>query len=276
MAFGSKHLRYEKRGGIGWLTLDRPEARNACTLEMYSGIAQACAVADDDPDIQLTVITGVGDVFCPGGDMRGDEHLIENPGSASASAHMGNEEVDGEGQTRFRDPFTAIQEARKLVISAVNGICQGGGFIIAMVSDLAIVSDRATFRVPELLRGVADAFICTRLPLYVGMERAKWLMFTCERLDAETAHNWGLVSEVVPHERLYQRVEEVCDLVLATGPDARADYKAQANRYMIEPDWGMFLASLQSEECREGFAAFSEKRAPSWVLDQGAATPERP
>lgn len=259
MALGSRFLRYDVRDAVGWVTIDRPDARNACTLEMYAGIAAACATADADPEIHATVITGVGDVFCPGGDMRGGDRLQESGG-------------DGEwepGAVRDAgapaDPFSAIEGSRKVVIAAVNGICQGGGFIISMLSDLTIASDRATFRVPELLRGVADAFICTRLPLYVGMERAKWLMFTCETIDARRALEWGLVSDVVDHDRLHERVESVLDLVLRTGPSARSDYKAQANRLLPAPDMDMFMRSLQSPECHEGFAAFSEKRPPAWV-----------
>ena len=255
MALGSQFLRFDVRDGVAYVTLDRPDARNACTTEMYSGIAQACALADGDPALQAVVLSGVGDVFCPGGDMRGSERLNEQPaGDTTPTA--------GDGPS---DPFSAIERSRKLVIAAVNGICQGGGFIMAMLADLAIASERATFRVPELLRGIADAFICTRLPLYIGMERAEWLMFTCETIDASTALEWGLVSEVVEHERLAARVEEVLDLVLRTGPSARSDYKAQANRLLPEPDWPMFMRSLQSEECNEGFTAFSEKRSPAWV-----------
>lgn len=262
---GSRHLHYHVRDGAAWVTIDRPEARNACTLEMYAGIAHACAAADADPDIHATVITGVGDAFCPGGDMRGGDKLQED-------TSQGAWEPGGTGDvTAPLDPFSAIEQARKLVVAAVNGICQGGGFIMAMLADLTIASERATFRVPELLRGVADAFICTRLPLYVGMERAKWLMFTCETIDAQRALEWGLVSDVVPHERLHARVEEVLDLVMRTGPEARSDYKAQANRLFAAPDWEMFTRSLRSAECHEGFAAFSEKRPPAWIPPGRAA-----
>lgn len=259
MALGSKYLHHQVRDGVAWVTIDRPDSRNACTLEMYEGIAAACAASDRDPQIQATVITGSGDVFCPGGDMRGGGQLHED---TSGGEWAPDTAPSGASPT---DPFSAIERSQKLVVAAVNGICQGGGFIMAMLADITIASDNATFRVPELLRGVADAFICTRLPLYVGMERAKWLMFTCETLDAGRALHWGLVSEVVPREALDSRVEEVMDLVLRTGPSARANYKAQANRLFAMPDWDMFLRSLRSPECREGFAAFSEKRAPSWL-----------
>ncbi len=263
MALGSKYVHYEKRNGVAWLRLDRPESRNALTKEMYEAIARACIDGDQDPDVQLTVLTGTGDVFCPGGDLRGTSGFMEDAGRGTEDIHA--LDLVGTGAVWEVDPFLAVQNSQKLVLAAVNGICQAGGFIMAMLADITIASERATFRIPELLRGVADAYVATRLPLYVGMERAKYLMFTCQTITAQQAFDWGIVSEVVPHDELIERTERVADQILLTGPQARSVYKQGANRLMIEPDYASFAASIQSDECREGFAAFKEKRAPSWV-----------
>lgn len=264
MALGSRYVHYEKDAGIAWLRLDRPESRNALTKEMYGAIARACMEGDADPDVQVTVLTGTGDVFCPGGDLRGAAGFMEDPEQSSGDIHALDLMSSG-GAVWEVDPFLAVQNADKLVIAAVNGICQAGGFIMAMLADITIASERATFRIPELLRGVADPYVSTRLPLYVGMERAKYLMLTCETISAGQAFEWGLLSEVVPHDDLIDRTRVLAEKLLLTGPEARAAYKRGANRLMLAPDYDAFQTSIRSDECREGFAAFKEKRAPAWV-----------
>jgi enoyl-CoA hydratase len=138
------------------------------------------------------------------------------------------------------------------------------------VSDITVASDRATFRVPEALRGVADTWVGSRLPLYVGMERAKYIMLTCRPFDAAQALEWGFVSAVVPYNDLMDYVEALLDDVLLTGPAAREAYKAAANRLLPNgaldhPDYLEADQVYRSGEAREGLNAFKEKRAPRWV-----------
>ena len=144
---GTPHLRLERRGPLAWCIIDRPEARNALTSRMYFGIRRAVDLVNSDPDLRALVITGTGDVFCPGGDLRRD---VQNADSASGAVNIG--ELIGTDIL----PFKAIRQSRAPVVSAINGICQGGGLTIAMLSDIAVASERATFRGPELLRGIID------------------------------------------------------------------------------------------------------------------------
>jgi enoyl-CoA hydratase/carnithine racemase len=271
--FGSPHVRYEKRNGVAWLRLDRPESRNALTKDMWSAIAHACQASDDDPDVQATVITGSGDSFCAGGDMRQSLTRMANQGADFQLRILGSEP----GALLQHDPMRAIQRAEKLVISGVSGVAHGAGFILAMVSDLTVASERATFRVPEALRGVIDPWVASRLPLYVGMERAKHILFTCRVFDAHEALAWGFVSEVAPHDELETRVEQLLDRILLTSPGARAAYKAGTNRLLPDqgtdhPDFQDADRLLRSDEAREGLQAFAERRAPAWVPAERAAT----
>ena len=103
-------------------------------------------------------------------------------------------------------PFDALRQAQKPVVSAVNGICQGGGLMIAMLSDMAVVSDRATFRAPELFRGIADTHYGHMLTRQVGPARARDLLFTGRTIDAREAVSWGLISRVVPHDEARARL----------------------------------------------------------------------
>jgi enoyl-CoA hydratase len=162
-------------------------------------------------------------------------------------------------------PFEAITQARTTVIAAVNGLCLGGGFLIAMAADLTVAAEEATFWVPELLRGVPDPWMPAMLPAYVGLERAKYLMLTAARFGADRALEWGLVSEVVPRAALRARTDELVDLVLRGAPTARAVYKAQANRYLVGLDLDAVAAAASEEEKLEGFRSFAERRPPAWI-----------
>ncbi|MFJ9124246.1 enoyl-CoA hydratase/isomerase family protein [Streptomyces sp. NPDC102340] len=251
---GTTGLRLERDGVIAWCHIDRPEARNALTPAMYFGIKRAVRLVNTDPDLAALIITGTGDVFAPGGDLGGRSQ----PGDADASA-LGHDIL----------PFTAVRESRAPVIAAVNGICQAGGLLIAMMADIAVVSDRATFRVPELLRGIPDATFAAALPAHVGVAAARDLMLSARRFDAAEALRLGLVSRVVPHEELREAALSAAREVLRTPPMARMHVKRMLNeRYGVIDHQTMFWALEESPEPREGMRAFMEKRQPDWVPDQ--------
>jgi len=153
----------------------------------------------------LAIITGSGDVFAPGGDLGG-------------RAEPGDGLPEG---IRFDIlPFLAIRDSRAPVVAAVNGICQAGGLLIAMLSDIAVASDRATFRVPELLRGIPDATYAAVLPAHVGVGVARDLLLSARRFDAAEAQRLGVISRVVPHEDLRAAAVEAAQQILQTPPMA--------------------------------------------------------
>ena len=134
-----------------------------------------------------------------------------------------------------------------------------------MCSDLAVVSERATFRVPELLRGISDTYYAQLLARLIGPVRTRDLMFTGRRLTAAEALDWGLVSRVVPHDELIKTATEALIQIVQTAPEARRDIKRVLDQYVGLQDRIAFFDSLQRPESREGFAAFIEKRSPNWV-----------
>jgi len=212
-------------------------------------------LVNHDPDLAALIITGVGDVFAPGGDLGG-------------RSEAGECVPDQLGQDVL--PFLAIRDSRAPVIAAVNGICQAGGLLIAMMADIAVVSDRATFRVPELLRGIPDATYAAALPAHVGVAVARDLLLSARRFDAAEAQRLGLVSRVVPHDQLRAAAEEAAHQVLQTAPDARVHVKRMLNERYGSIDYQtMFWALDHSEEPREGMRAFMEKRPPGWVPREG-------
>jgi enoyl-CoA hydratase/carnithine racemase len=248
---GSRHLRAAKAGGVLRVVIDRPARRNALTIEMYHGLKKAAVLAERDAGVDVLVVTSMGEYFCVGGE-------------------MGGQHENGAGLDRDTDgvdllPFVQFERCPKLVLLAINGMCQGGGLVMTLMSDLSVVSERATFRVPELLRGVADCYFGARLASRVGMARAKYLIFTAQYVSAPEALAMGLVSRVVPHEQLDAAVAETIGWVQQTAPHARTALKRDLNRQLPEIDFAMFAESLRSDEVREGFTAFVEKRPPRWV-----------
>ena len=248
---GSKFLHGNLQDGVLTVALDRPERRNACTIEMYHGIKKAAVIAEKDPGIDVLVITGTGDVFCPGGEMGGQ--------------HEGGTDIDRETDRWDLIPFIQLERCPKTVVCAVNGLCQGGGLNMVLMSDVCVASDRAQFRAPELLRGVADCWLSARLAAHVGVARAKYLLFTAATVAAADALAMGLIARVVPHATLQAAVAETVAAIRQTAPGARKSVKRDIHRGLPPVDLEMFTDSLASEEVAEGFRAFIEKRKPSWV-----------
>ena len=248
---GAAGLRLERDGPIAWCVIDRPTARNALTPAMYFGIKRAVRLVNTDPDLAALIITGTGDVFAPGGALGGRAE----PGD-SVPDDLGFEIL----------PFGAIRESRAPVVAAVNGICQAGGLLIAMMADIAVASDRATFRVPELLRGIPDATYAAALPAHVGVAVARDLLLSARVFDAAEAQRLGVISRVVPHEGLRAAALDAAGQILRTAPEARAHVKRMLNeRYGVIDYQTMFGALESSPEPREGMKAFMEKRQPSWI-----------
>ncbi len=248
---GSQFLHWEQRDSVGWVRIDRLDKRNALTPNMYFGIRTAVDRVNQSPKLRALVITGTGDVFAPGGDLTG----AGEEGELDVGRMLGSGVV----------PFDAIRESRKPVVSMVNGLCMGGGLLIAMLSDVAIASDRASFGAPELRRGVADAYHAAVLPEQVGIAVARDMLFTGRRLSSEEALRYGIVARVVPHEDLLETTEIVLHDLLLSAPRARAALKRIMNARYGSVDKLTFDESIAGDEVVEGFTSFIEKRAPSWV-----------
>jgi enoyl-CoA hydratase/carnithine racemase len=248
---GSPYLRFERHGPLGHCTVDRPEARNALTPAMYFGIRYAVDHLNADPTLAGLLLTGTGDVFIPGGDLGGATVDTWSEGLGLLSMDI--------------TPFDTVRRSVKPIVCAVNGICQGGGLMIAMLSDVSVASDRATFRAPELLRGIADTNFAQVLPRQIGPARARDMLMTGRTVDAATALEWGLVSRVVAHEELLDAAVAALEQCCQAAPEARAAAKRSFHEYYGHYDRMAMEASIRGEEMVEGWRAFSERRAPAWV-----------
>ena len=154
---GTPFLRFERHPPFARLLIDRPRYKNTLTPAMYFGIRYAVDRVNGSDELAGLLITAAGETFITGGDLGNalDDHW---PGLG----RLGMDVL----------PFDAVRRSDKPVVVAVNGLCQGGGLMITMLADLAVASERATFRAPELLRGIADTYYAQILPRQIGPARA--------------------------------------------------------------------------------------------------------
>jgi enoyl-CoA hydratase/carnithine racemase len=251
---GTPYVRLERHGRLAYCVVDRPEARNAMTASMYFAVRCAVDVVNRDPELAGMLLTGTGDVFIPGGDLGANS--VDDWGNLTGL--LGLDTV----------PFEAIRSSRKPVVSAVNGICQGGGLLMALLSDVAVASERATFRAPELYRGIADTGYGAYLPAQIGPARARDMLFTGRTLDATEACAWGLVTRLAPHDRVLEEARQALVACCRSAPQARLAVKRVINECYGHYDRMSMEESLAGPECAEGWLAFKERRAPSWVPDE--------
>ncbi len=235
------------------VTITRPEKKNAVTADGYHGIKRAAMIVADEPGLSFLVITGSGEAFCAGGDMN----AVGNPDRAWDAF---TESYDG-------TPFETLGKIPKLVVCAVNGIALGGGLVMTLFADLVVASDRARFRVPDLTRGVYEAFVAARLPQRLGTLRANHLIYGNDWIDAHEAERLGLVGKVVPHDNLRSEVEALLERVRKTGPAARAAVKREMARALPSVDVTGYWSSIGTTEQIEAFTAFLQKRSPAWPVN---------
>ncbi len=242
------------------VTLDRPKA-NAIDLATSRILGEVFRDFRDDPNLRVAIITGAGDkFFCPGWDLKA---------AADGDAVDGDYGVGG---------FGGLQELRdmnKPVIAAVNGICCGGGLEWALSADIILAADHASFALPEINSGtVADAAsvkLPKRIPYHVAME----MLLTGRWLDADEAHHWGFVNEILPADRLMDRAREQARLLASGPPLVYAAIKeivreAEDAKFQDAMDriTGRKIRAVDvlygSEDNLEGARAFAEKRDPVW------------
>jgi enoyl-CoA hydratase/carnithine racemase len=248
---GTPFLRFERHGSIALCVVDRPHRRNAMTPAMYFGVRYAVDHVNRSDELAGLVITGTGDVFVPGGDLGGDQE--DSWADLATLLHMDT------------TPFEAVRNSAKPVVSAVNGICQGGGLLIAMLSDVAVASTAATFRAPEVFRGIADTGYAAILPGQIGLPRARDMLLTGLTVDAATACDWGLVTRLAEAGTELDQAMEVAAQIARGAPKARLVVKRELNRQYERMDRMSMDDSLFGPEPIEGFEAFKERRNPGWV-----------
>jgi enoyl-CoA hydratase len=189
-------VRVTVEDGIAVVTLNRPDARNALNAALRRGLREAVLAVEADDDVGAIILTGADPAFCAGLDLK----ELSSPDNAARAGGDGARRDDESGRGPFRGPLPPTE---KVLIGAVNGVAITGGFELALNCDFLVASDRARFADTHARVGIMPGWgLTVRLVQLIGPNRAKELSVTGNFLDAATAHSWGLVNHVVPHDDL--------------------------------------------------------------------------
>lgn len=254
-------LNYEVSDHIATVTLNRPEAMNALTRQLYAELEQAFRDAHADPEVRAVILTGEGRAFCSGDDVK--QIMLGEQREASTRRLS-------DVRPRPTPAAVAVLECDKPVIAAVNGPAVGWGMDLTLFCDIRIASERAKFGELFIKRGlVADMGGLWRLPRVVGPEKAAELLFTGDVIDAGEALRIGLVSRVVPAEELLPTARALAAKIAANPPIAMRYMKEGLRRSMLAAmdEMGAFVGSslaylFTTEDHREGALSFVERREP--------------
>lgn len=257
-----KAILFRIENDVAWITLNRPEQRNAVNSDMRDELIQVFTDARMNADIRALVLTGAGKGFCTGADLSGPRR--EGPTGPGVTREI----MKSSSQRLIR----ALWDLEKPVIAAVNGVAAGLGSHLAFASDFVIAAQGVRFIEVFVRRGIAvDAGGAFLLPRLVGLQKAKELIYFGDDLNAEDAMACGLVSKVVAPDQLEAAAREWAEK-LAQGPTLAIGMSKRLLNRSLESDLDTALEEealaqtivTQSEDTREGMMAFMERRAPKF------------
>jgi methylglutaconyl-CoA hydratase len=241
---------------IRTIVLNRPERRNALTLELLNELSAAIKVASEQAQERVLILRGAGAAFCTGLDLK--------EAADQAKAHATAEMV--------ANTLVALSQTRLITIAAVHGAAVAGGAGIMSACDFVIAAEGTKIGYPEVRRGLVAGLVMTFLRRQVGERNMRELLLGSELIDAQWAKEIGLVNRVIAQNDLINEAQKVANSALQGAPGALA----QTKRLIDELWWrgvkedvdralDYHLQARESEEAREGIAAFNEKRKPKWA-----------
>lgn len=252
-------LLVEDRGPVRWLTLNRPEVRNALNDAVLGRLQEALRDARDQPGLRAVVLTGAGTrAFCAGGDLKpGSDMFIADPARPT---------------TPLGDVFRAALALDVPLVARINGHCLAGGMGLLAMCDLAIASDQALFGLPEVRIGLFPMQVAALLSHLIPQRAFAELCLTGQPVSASHAQALGLINHVTTPDGLDARTEALVAQIVGNAPTAIRRGKA-ALRAMRGMSIDQSIAFMESQiaslpltqDAREGMAAFNEKRPPDWT-----------
>jgi methylglutaconyl-CoA hydratase len=254
-------IRTEKtEDGLVVVTLNRPESANALSLQLLQELYETLREIQFDRSVRVVVITGAGTrSFCAGADLK--ERAGMDPVQVRKTVSL------------IRETINSIERLPQPVIAAINGVAFGGGTELALACDIRVAAETAKLGLTETsLAIIPGAGGTQRLPRLIGLGKAKELIFTARRIDAEEALNIGLVEHVVPIDQLLDRAKEIAREIAKNGPIAVMQAKFAINKGFdvdlqtgLEIERAAYEVTIPTKDRLEGLQAFKEKRPPVYT-----------
>lgn len=259
-AAASEQVTYEICNAVAYVTMNRPEARNALTFAMYERIVELCAEVDRDPAVRVMVLRGQGGHFAAGTDIT--QFRTFSSGEDAIAYERQQDRV-----------MSAIEAVRKPTIASIAGVAAGGGAMMAICHDLRLMGRSARIGIPvaRTLGNCLSIHNAQRLVNLIGPANTKWLIYTASLLPADRALGWGLANEVADDDALEARTQELAEQIAGHAPLTLRATKEQARRIAAAsrvPDDAaddVVVETYMSHDFHEGVEAFLAKRPPNWT-----------
>lgn len=253
------NILYEKKNGVAWITINRPQVMNALDIETRKEMLTALLDADADEEVRAVVLTGAGDkAFSAGADLR----IFRDMTPKEARRYV----------KLAKQVARTIETLSKPVIAVVKGYAFGGGLELALSCDMIVASEDAKFGQTEINVGLIPGVGGTqRLPRAVGIRKAKEMIYLGQMIDAQEAYRLGLVNRVVPRDKLDEALNEILGLIMSKSPLILRLAKQAVNKSFetdlasgLDYESELFIYCFSTEDQKEGARAFLEKRKPEF------------
>lgn len=259
--FADGRMLAHRRGPIGYMTFNQPEKRNAVSLEMWNGVAEILGNFASDDTVRIVIVSGAGGkAFVSGADISQFDKQRSNAEAREEYARLSDV-----GRN-------ALKSFPKPIIAQIDGYCLGGGLAIAMQADLRIASERSSFGIPAARLGIAySPDSLESLVTLVGPARARMLLYTAKRIDAAEAEAIGLINQCVTEDDLEETVQELAETIASNAPLSVAASRFTISELLktaelrdVEAINHAVATCYNSDDYKEGRAAFKDKRKPSF------------
>lgn len=258
-----EHILFDVADQIATITLNRPEFLNAYTWQMGKEMWDAIMRVENDPEIRVTILTGAGRGFCAGADLRGGANTFDG---------TNRPKQDEVKRLSFVERYFSL---KKPIIVAINGPAVGVGVTMILPFDIRIAAQSARIGIVFNRRGILPEILCPWiLPKIIGISKAAELMYTGRIINAKEALEIGLVSKVVPDDKLMDAAMEIAQDILLSAPVSVALTKKMLYQFIIEPDINKmdkineryFVWTGRQPDAAEGVTSFLQKRKPKWKM----------